>query len=110
MATKKWNEFSLKQKVDLLKNSDGKSSRQLVKAYGVGHTHAQNILKRKYLRITVAQAVNDNVSNFNNKLLNEAKFGLSCIVTSPQLRPQITGPNGDRNTGIVLYIIHLHNK
>ena len=41
MATKKINELSLKQKVDLLKNSDGKGSRQLAKAYGVGHIQVQ---------------------------------------------------------------------
>jgi len=43
-------------------------------------------------------------TNFNNKLLKEAKFGFSCIAASPQLRPQINGLNGDRNTGVVLYI------
>jgi len=33
---------------------------------------------------------------------NEAKFGLFCIAASPQIQPQIIGPNGDRHTGIVL--------
>ena len=47
MAIRKRNEPTLQKKVDLLKNSDGKSSRQLAEIYGVGRTQAQNILKRK---------------------------------------------------------------
>jgi len=40
---------------------------------------------------------------FQKQAFNEAKFGLSCIAASLQLRSQITDPNGDRNTGVVLY-------
>ena len=47
MASRKRNELTLQKKVDLLKNSDGKSSRQLAEIYGVGRTQVQNILKRK---------------------------------------------------------------
>lgn len=47
MASRKRNELSLRQKVDLLKSSEGKSSRQLAEFYGVGRTQVQNILKRK---------------------------------------------------------------
>ena len=47
MASRKRNELTLQKKVDLLKNSDGKSSRQLAEISGVGRTQVQNILKRK---------------------------------------------------------------
>ena len=47
MARRKRNELTLQKKVDLLKNSDGKSSRQLAEIYGAGRTQVQNILKRK---------------------------------------------------------------
>ena len=47
MATKKRRELTLKDKIDLIKKSDGKSSRQLAEIYGVGRTQVQNILKRK---------------------------------------------------------------
>ena len=47
MASRKRNELTLQKKVDLLKNSDGKGSRQLAEIYGVGRTQVQNILKRK---------------------------------------------------------------
>ena len=58
--------FHLNKKQTCSKNSDGKSSRQLAKAYGIGRTQVQNIVKRrlklwKHLRITVTQAVNDNL-------------------------------------------------
>jgi len=39
------------------------------------------------------------------------KLNLCCVVLRrPQLRPQITGPNGERNTGVVLYIYYLGNE
>ena len=63
MTTKRRNELSLKQEVDPLKNSDGKSSRQLAEAYGVGHTRVQNILKRKH---EIMEAFEDN-GNPNDK-------------------------------------------
>ena len=45
---KKRTELSLKLKVELLQNSDGKSSRLLAeKYYGVGRTQVQNLMKRK---------------------------------------------------------------
>ena len=47
MATRKRTELSIKEKVELLKNSDGKSSRQLAEKYGVGRTQVQNLMKRK---------------------------------------------------------------
>ena len=47
MATQKRTELSIKEKVELLKNSDGKSSRQLSEKYGVGRTQVQNLMKRK---------------------------------------------------------------
>jgi len=46
--------------VDLLKNSDGKSRRQLVEAYGVGSTQVQNILKREH---KIMEAFQDNGSS-----------------------------------------------
>jgi len=61
IATKKLNKLSVKQKVDLLKNSDGKSSRQLAEAYDVGRTRVQNILKRKH-ELMEAFEDNDNLS------------------------------------------------
>ena len=47
MATQKRTELSIKEKVELLKNSAGKSSRQLAEKYGVGRTQVQNLMKRK---------------------------------------------------------------
>ena len=47
MAARKRTELSIKEKVELLKNSDGKSSRQLAEKYGVGRTQVQNLMKRK---------------------------------------------------------------
>ena len=47
MATRKHTELSIKEKVELLKNSDRKSSRQLAEKHGVGHTQVQNLMKRK---------------------------------------------------------------
>ena len=47
MATRKRTELSMKEKVELLKNSDGKSSRQLAEKHGVGRTQVQNLMKRK---------------------------------------------------------------
>jgi len=48
MAAENQNELSVKQTVDPLKKSDGKSSRRLAAAYGIGRTRVQNILKRKH--------------------------------------------------------------
>ena len=45
-ASRKRNELTLRKKVDLPKNRDGKSSCQLAEIYGVGRTQVQNILKR----------------------------------------------------------------
>jgi len=56
---KKRNELSLKQKGDLLKIRDGKNSRQLTEAYGVGRTQVQNILKRMH---EIMDAFEDNGS------------------------------------------------
>ena len=47
MATRKRTELAIKEKVELLKNSDGKSNRQLAEKYGVGCTQVQNLMKRK---------------------------------------------------------------
>ena len=46
MAGRTRTKLSLKQKVDLLKNSEGRSSRQLAEIYGIGRTQVQTILKR----------------------------------------------------------------
>ena len=46
MAGRTRTELSLKQKVDLLKNSEGRNSRQLAEIYGIGKTQVQTILKR----------------------------------------------------------------
>ena len=43
----KRTELSINEKVELLKNSDGKSSRQLAEKYGVGRTRVQNLMERK---------------------------------------------------------------
>ena len=47
MATRRRTELAIKEKVELLKNSDGKSSRQLAEKYGVSRTQLQNLMKRK---------------------------------------------------------------
>ena len=60
------NELSLKQKVDPLKNSDGKNSRQLAEAYDVGCTRLQNILKRKH---EIMEAFEDNGIGKTNWML-----------------------------------------
>uniref|UniRef100_H2ZUN2 HTH CENPB-type domain-containing protein n=1 Tax=Latimeria chalumnae TaxID=7897 RepID=H2ZUN2_LATCH len=41
------NELTLKQKVELIKNSEGKSHHVLIQLYGCGRTQVDNILKRK---------------------------------------------------------------
>ena len=45
--TSKRTELSLTKKVELIKNSSGKSHRQLAEIYGIGRTQVGTILKRK---------------------------------------------------------------
>ena len=47
MEKRKRKELTLKEKVDLIKLSDGKSQRQLAETFGIGKTQVQTILKRK---------------------------------------------------------------
>ena len=41
------NALNLKRESRVVKNSDGKSSRQLAEKYGVSRTQVQNLMKRK---------------------------------------------------------------
>ena len=50
MATQKRTELLIKEKVELLKNSDGKSSRQLAEKYGVGRTQVQKTRDIRFIR------------------------------------------------------------
>ena len=41
------NELSLKAKLDVIRNSNGKSHRQLAERYNIGRTQVGNILRNK---------------------------------------------------------------
>ena len=58
-------ELSLKEKVDLIKSSDGKSCRQLSEMFGVGKTQVSTILKRK---AELMAAHEENVSSDKKRL------------------------------------------
>ena len=47
MSKRKRVELSLSEKIDLIKNSDGRSCRQLADQYGIGRTQVSTILRRK---------------------------------------------------------------
>ena len=46
---KKYRELTLKEKVDLIKASNGASQRKLVEQFSIGKTQVGSILKRIYL-------------------------------------------------------------
>ena len=47
MSKRKRSELSLAEKVEVIKNSEGKSHRQLAEKFGIGRTQVSSILKRK---------------------------------------------------------------
>lgn len=47
MSKRKRVELSLSEKIDIIKNSDGRSCRQLADQYGIGRTQVSTILRRK---------------------------------------------------------------
>ena len=71
MPPKSRKELSLKDKVQLIRNSEGKTHRQLAEKYGIGKTQVGTILKRK---AEFMSAIDDNENQSRKRVRVNSNF------------------------------------